>query len=154
MSNLAVDGTIVIRGFFHISNYVQLYSHHSHLLKLSYTLRCSFFILQVAEGAVSFFPGKIEGRGGGFSTILPVIHADGNNLRQAISTQEKPCIVRTALCQIVQGVADGCCGFTDNIRPQDCLRKYRDQIRQNFFSYRLEERKNSYSYWGFTPCNF
>lgn len=91
-----------------------------------------------------FSPGKGEGRGEGFSTILPVVHADGNNLRQAISTQEKPCVVRIALRQIVQGVADGRCGFTDNIRPRDRLRKYWDQIRQNFSSYKLEERQAIY----------
>lgn len=37
---------------------------------------------QAAEVVVLFFPQGKRGRGGeGFSTILPVIHANGNDLR-------------------------------------------------------------------------
>lgn len=127
--------------FFCISQYVQFYSYYSHLFKLPCTLRSSVFSPQVAEAAVSFFPRERRRGREGFFTVLPVIHADGNDLWQAISTQEKPCIVRTALCQIEQGVADGRCGFTDNVRLRDRLRKYWDQIRQNFSSYKSEERQ-------------
>lgn len=100
-----------------------------------------FSPLQIAEVAGFFLPRERRRGRKGFSITLPVIHAYGNNLGQAVSTQEKPCIVWTALCQIVQGVADGCCGFTGNIRCQDRTWKYQDQIRQNFSGYKLEERQ-------------
>lgn len=121
--------------------------HNAVIFKLPCTLRRSVFLLG-SRGCSSFFSPrekrKRRGRREGFSAILPVIHANRNDLRYAISIQEKPCVVRTVLCQIIQGVADGSCGFTGNIRPWDRLRKYRDQIRQNFSSYKLENRQLHY----------
>lgn len=48
-------------------------------------------------------------------SLLPVIHADGNDLGQAVGTEEQPGVVRAALGQVEQGVADGRRGFTGNV---------------------------------------
>lgn len=119
MANLAVNGTVVIRDF-------SVFPNMCNSIHITATcLSCPVIFPSKSQTLqLLFSPGKEEGRGESVLAILPVIHADGNNLRKAIRTQEKPCIVRTALCQIVQGVADGCCSFTDNIRPWDRLGKY------------------------------
>lgn len=76
-------------------------------------------------------------------SLLPVIHADGNDLGQAIGTEEQPGVVRAALGQVEQGVADGRCGFTGNVTPWHTLRQDWHQIRQNFPGCKLEERQAS-----------
>lgn len=57
-------------------------------------------------------------------SLLPVIHADGNNLGQAMGTEEQAGIVRAALGQVEQSVADGCGGLTGNVTPGHTLRQH------------------------------
>lgn len=139
VANLAVHRTGVTRDFSVFPNMFNSIQVTVTCLSCPVPWDAVFFHPKWQKLSFLFSPGKGGGRGEGFSTILPVVHADGNDLRQAVSTQEKPRVVWIALRQIVQGVADGRCGFTDNIRRRDRLRKYWDQIRQNFSSYKSEE---------------
>lgn len=123
------------KGSFCISQSVQFYSHH--LFEPSRSLTWSVFSPWVAEAAGFFCPGKEWD----LWSLLPVIHADGNDLGQAVGTEEQPGVVRAALGQVEQGVADGRCGFTGNVRPRHTLGQYRHQIRQNFSGCKVEQRQ-------------
>lgn len=130
-----MDGRVVVR---HPSVFPsQCNSIHIACLNCPVAWHEAFFLPEWQRLQGFFCPGKEWD----LWSLLPVIHTDGNDLGQAVGTEEQPGVVRAALGQVEQGVADGRCGFTGNVRPRHTLGQYRHQIGQNFSGCKVEERQ-------------
>lgn len=129
--NLAIDGRTVVRDLSVFPNQC----NSIHISRLAWDE--AFFLPEWQRLQFLFSLGREWGSW----SLLPVIHADGNDLGQAVGAEEQAGAVRAALGQVEQGVADGRCGLTGNLIPGHTLGQDWHQVWQNFSGCKLEERQ-------------